>query len=330
MNRDRFHNYLDQPELLGEADLRDLESVVREYPWFSTSRLLYVKALHNTEHLLYPSQLQQCALHIPDRKALYEIIHRELVSEKVSIPVPEKKAVETKTVSEYIAEKRKELLSEERAEERVLNLAKEAKLHKKSAEEILQQNMRETRIEPLELPGEKQLDDIRKTEEDALTLDTEMKEKAIQSDYQPDQSEKPQVLSEEVKASDLLGLVGHPKKLSFTDWLISIDEGREIPAEVSETPLPKTSIEQIIDKFITEEPRISKPKKEFFNPVNMAKQSVVDDEELVTETLARVYLKQGNAAKALRIYDILRLKYPEKSAYFAALIQEVKNKESNS
>jgi hypothetical protein len=47
-------------------------------------------------------------------------------------------------------------------------------------------------------------------------------------------------------------------------------------------------------------------------------------EALVTETLARVYLDQGNFNGALRIYEKLQLKNPLKSAYFANLIEKIK------
>jgi cytochrome c-type biogenesis protein CcmH/NrfG len=40
---------------------------------------------------------------------------------------------------------------------------------------------------------------------------------------------------------------------------------------------------------------------------------------MVTETLARIYEKQGNLPKAIDAYYRLALKYPEKGAYFAAL-----------
>lgn len=80
----------------------------------------------------------------------------------------------------------------------------------------------------------------------------------------------------------------------------------------------------ILDKFIRENPSISRPKAEFFNPVNMAKQSVEEDEELVTETLANLYYKQGNHRKAIRAYEKLCLLYPSKMTYFASLIQKIK------
>lgn len=80
----------------------------------------------------------------------------------------------------------------------------------------------------------------------------------------------------------------------------------------------------ILDKFIKENPSISRPKAEFFNPVNMARQSVEEDDELVTETLANLYYKQGNHRKAIRAYEKLCLLYPSKMTYFATLIQKIK------
>jgi cytochrome c-type biogenesis protein CcmH/NrfG len=44
---------------------------------------------------------------------------------------------------------------------------------------------------------------------------------------------------------------------------------------------------------------------------------------MVTETLARIYVKQGNLPKAIDAYRRLALKFPEKSAFFAALSKEL-------
>ena len=56
----------------------------------------------------------------------------------------------------------------------------------------------------------------------------------------------------------------------------------------------------------------------------MAKKSLDDSGGLVSDTLARIYINQGNLDKALEAYEQLILKYPEKSGYFAARIQKVK------
>jgi pentatricopeptide repeat protein len=55
----------------------------------------------------------------------------------------------------------------------------------------------------------------------------------------------------------------------------------------------------------------------------MARKSIEHSDEIVTETLAKVYAKQGNIAKAKRIYGQLILKNPEKKTYFASLIKQL-------
>lgn len=82
--------------------------------------------------------------------------------------------------------------------------------------------------------------------------------------------------------------------------------------------------DELIDRFIRTNPSISRPKKEFFTPEAAAKKSESLPDYLVTETLAQVYLKQENPAGAIRIYEKLILKFPEKTPYFAALIEKIR------
>jgi len=49
-----------------------------------------------------------------------------------------------------------------------------------------------------------------------------------------------------------------------------------------------------------------------------------DFTDICTETLAQVYAEQGYNDQAKTIYDKLILRYPEKSAYFASLIEKLK------
>ena len=51
--------------------------------------------------------------------------------------------------------------------------------------------------------------------------------------------------------------------------------------------------------------------------------SSADDLGFYTETLAQIYAEQGYFEQAKRIYSKLILAYPEKSAYFATLIQKM-------
>ena len=49
----------------------------------------------------------------------------------------------------------------------------------------------------------------------------------------------------------------------------------------------------------------------------------VEDLGFYTETLAQIYAEQGYCSQAKKIYSKLILAYPEKSAYFASLIQKI-------
>lgn len=84
---------------------------------------------------------------------------------------------------------------------------------------------------------------------------------------------------------------------------------------------------ELIDKFIRSAPRL-RARSDFFNPNDYARASAIDRDDIISETLALIYLKQGNNEKAIKIYEKLILKVPEKSTYFAAQIEKIK-KNSN-
>ncbi len=81
-----------------------------------------------------------------------------------------------------------------------------------------------------------------------------------------------------------------------------------------------------IERFIREEPQISPPRPDAITLENKARKSSEDHAAFVSETLAKIYTEQGLYDKALDTYQKLSLKYPEKSAYFADLIAELKEK----
>lgn len=115
-------------------------------------------------------------------------------------------------------------------------------------------------------------------------------------------------------------------KMLVEKRIFELEQEKNNPEKKEEKNLTKS---EIIDKFIAENPTISRPKQEFFNPMTVAQASVVDQENIISETLAMIYLNQGYVEKAISIYEKLCLKFPEKSIYFAGLIKEAKNKFNN-
>jgi len=83
---------------------------------------------------------------------------------------------------------------------------------------------------------------------------------------------------------------------------------------------------EIIESFIKNEPQISPPKPEAINNENKARKSAEDHNDLVSETLASIYIEQMLYDKAIETYEKLSLKFPEKSRYFADLIQSLEKK----
>jgi len=110
-------------------------------------------------------------------------------------------------------------------------------------------------------------------------------------------------------------------KHTLSNWMRVLND--EPVSIESEDHAPKPDKNVLIERFIKQEPSIAPAKTAFFSPTHMAKMSLVEDENFVTETLAKIYAQQGNHKKAILAYQKLSLKFPEKSSYFAALIKEL-------
>ena len=121
----------------------------------------------------------------------------------------------------------------------------------------------------------------------------------------------------------------HEPTTDFVAWLKNLQLNENNNANTSQAK-PQNEGEKLIDAFI-EKPiqRAKLVKQEFYSPVNMAKQSVSDNDFFVTETLAKIYIKQGNLAKAIKVYQNLSLKNPEKNNIFATQIKILKEQLHN-
>ena len=115
-----------------------------------------------------------------------------------------------------------------------------------------------------------------------------------------------------------------PVNLSFLEWIewTKSKSGNKIEDINIEHPISDKI--ELIDTFLKKKPKIP-PLSSKAETENLSKEIKFNKEELMTETLAKVYVKQGKFKKALLACKIFSLKYPEKNSFFADQIKAIKD-----
>ncbi len=313
MNKQEFISLIEHPETLGKKNIPALKNIAADFPYFQNVQLLLTKALHNEKHYEFEKQLKYTALMVPDRSVLFNYIYQASIVDTSDIKPSDN------VVDPVIA-----AISE-------IDPPVALQLN----ESVV---LPEPIIEPLVIVDSSLIEEFVEPSIDELE-ETKLADEIIEP------------IPSVTKQEEIIPLAVEPpapiinnEEHSFTEWLRAITAGTQpiintpileaekiqtlssIPPDTNTKPQPSNvpEFESVLDKFLRENPRMSRPKAEFYNPVNMAKQSVEDNDAFVTETLANVYYKQGHYKKAIKAYEKLCLIYPHKMSYFAGLIQKIK------
>jgi len=113
----------------------------------------------------------------------------------------------------------------------------------------------------------------------------------------------------------------------FLYWLNHVDEKPE--DDVSKKPNSPQAVQNLLDQFLATKRNRPIINRSFYNAEQKAEESEIDKLDVVSETLVALYAKQGLYEKAILGYEKLSLQNPDKSAYFAALITEIKEKQQS-
>lgn len=297
MNTKDISYLLQHPDkIVSPMQTKQLEEVLEEFPYFQAARSLHLKGLKNLSSFKYNNALKITAAYTADREVLFDFITskdflQNSIADRLSGKTP---SLVDKNVD---------------FEEVILDTSADTK---------------STYSEDTPLS-------LTKADADAL-LDPRL---FTSKDQKIDEA-----LSEaEKQASKDLDL-GEPlpftkkEKYSFSEWLqltafkpVKRDADPLKEKELEDIPFPleedteKSKKFELIDKFIADNPKI-KPQKDV-PKVAIGDSVKFNNRELMTETLAKVYLEQKKFKKAIQAYKILSLKYPEKSGFFADRIKAV-------
>ncbi|MGN7513069.1 MAG: hypothetical protein ACTHOM_01755 [Allomuricauda sp.] len=285
---DFIHILQNSNTILSPNQTRELEGIIEEYPYFQAARALHLKGLKNLDSYKYNSALKMTAAHTADRDVLFDYItSKEFIQNNIA---------------DTIAGRGSKLEDQEAVSEEIQPNPNAASMLSESNEPALPQNLNDAE----------------------QILNPEL----FESRTQEKETEKE---TEDIKESETDLNLGKPipftkkEKHSFTEWLqltSHTEEPENNQGSEALEELERKKKFELLDKFIENNPKIV-PKET--NPkVNIKESTKIDKNELMTETLAKVYLEQKKYKKAIQAFKILSLKYPEKSGFFADQIQAVK------
>ncbi len=291
MQKAEIFIYLKHPERLNTESPDKINKIRDLYPYFQTAHLFALKMKFLAANATCQTEIEHTASYVPDRMVLYNLLYPIVVESDDTVETD----IETRTDQPDAAFPETQVpLVEAALADAVESAATKPTLRDNIA------NLLSMQLEELELidPSEAEL-------VPEISLDIEK----IYGNKEDEPS----------------GEASQDDPDFFT--LESDHESAENVAETNENE-PKeekksADEKDLIDRFIETSPRI-KPTKDDQPQLDISEDSVKEHDGMFTDTLARIYVKQGYYSKAIFAYEKLILKYPEKSDYFADQIEEIK------
>ena len=355
MNQQELNHIIQSPSEINAASASELIALCDKYPWFSAPHSLLAHYFARTNDFRKEEWLTRAASRIHSREWLYYFL--QPVSSDIPVSVSISAALEAMTPEPAAVIEASEpiILAAEP------NTESENSMAELSAMQIPQLEL-QTPV-PLFQPAEEY--DIAKAMGTTFNFEPVDFNDNNQSSEPLDQPKQTRPYNIEEFLS--LGLINNneenteapepikpaavkaSEELDFFDWLEiknstttststsnsdrgSIDQQNLGASTLNATEVnkPLTNLDKfgLINQFIEKQPSISRPKQEFYSPERAMKRSETFSPAIVTETLANIFRTQGHFEKAIISYEKLQLKFPEKSAYFASLIEQIK-KEQN-
>ena len=314
MQAKEFINYIKNPNSLEKNSVKELQKLVNDFPYFQSAHLLLSLASKKWDASVYQKSLKKTAIVVTNRSHLFNLIqqfeisntviedsyNQKLVVEEVLEPIDSTKELNILKATELLIENSDSEITETEFQQKT----------KPNAEEVLENEIAKQVVGAI---VEKQMLNL----SDTQLVFNQNKEPENFTDW----LRLIQKSNKQLSAENIFDI----NTDNNTDIKTRLEKGKIITQESALNKKLKNLA--LIDKIIEKSPGQIKIKddQKFYSPEQNAKESLLENEHLVSETLAKIYALQGSVNKAVRAYEILSLKFPQKSAYFASLIQKLKN-----
>ncbi len=305
MNKLDFLRMMESGTQIDRQMIGELNDLISIFPYFQSAHMLLLKALRDSSDVRFENQLRNSAIHVGDREILYYFLKNEALEEGISQDISEVKVIS--------------LPREVDSQQTVIETGK-------NSEEIISEIEKSS--------GEKDSEDQYRTGEDnfcrSILISTELDDEEYEhsifviNEESPPPEEKIFFMDPGFSIPEESDLLELDVDNYASKKLVEVVEVQP-HEEVNEKESRKQLQADLIEKFITANPRIEPQKEKSDQPFeDISKPFVEERESFITETLARIYINQGYYSKAMDIYEKLSLKFPEKSSYFATQIERVK------
>ncbi len=309
MERSGFNDLLNDISSIDQAGITALEQLQKKYPYFQNLHLLLAMAYKEAGDDKLKPALNKAAIYSVDRAYLKGVLDgsqkfveviRTKPLPKIEKKAPPKKVMPTKPVAKPSQPKTKEVSPAPATSE-------------KPAQQ-----------KPAPKPVEKPVATKPIAKKVKATKTVSTPKSTVQKDP-PVVPPKTQPVPDVHKALDEnLKLLN--KRRAAMKALLE-DKPVKKPSTRGRKSVKKESQSQLIEKFIKNEPKMAKQSLEHDESHNsqedLAAKKLKKSDEFLTETYAKLLIKQRKYAKAIEIYEKLKLKFPKKTTYFASQIEKL-------
>ena len=319
-NKTKFLELVKDPDLIEEKDLPKLDELAAEHPYSQIIHVLNLKGRKNFNKPDLQESLHLASTYVYDRSILKSLIEgseavvQDSPTAPSAEPEPNEQAAEETSDFSWIQpdDEDEDIFIDEIPQDHQLVEQEPVKTTDQDQIAELPPEKEQTNFPEEEIPQPEP-----PSKQPPVTKIEEIAEDIVESKEDP--------LAQEIEASSI-----HAELMQNLNQLQENKQQLEKSSEKNGGPKNRQEQIEIIDNFIKNSPVLSKPnlsaESEGVSQDDLSKSSTELSKEMVSENLAKIYLKQGKAKDAEKIYKKLIRKYPQKKPYFAGQIEKIKKK----